>query len=178
MPRLKNIRHELFARERARGVGQMDAYRAVGYTGKTASCARGVARGRGVAARIAELLDDALWSDADDLRPLIDELGRLSVRARAIQSPAGLVAARGLIAEAARLKMLTADRFGTDRFGADGFGADSPRGGRPVRISVADLPPELDSAAWAAKYGAPDSNSDPGPGPGAGPDCGSDEPKT
>lgn len=138
MPMLKNIRHELFCRARVRGVGQMDAYRAVGYTGKNDSNARRIARSAPVEARIKELLDDALWSDADDLRPLIDELGRLSARARSMATPAALVAARGLIAEAARLKILNAERALVDG------------------SAFADLPRELSPEEWLARHGAPD----------------------
>ncbi len=137
MTSLKNARYEAYARARVRGLDPKRAYYAAGYSGEGRNYGR-VEQTPKVIARIEELRGENLWSECEDLGPLIDELGRLVKAAGRLDSAASLVAARGLIAEAARLKILQADRAL----------AQIP--------AIETLRPEMSREEWMATYGEED----------------------
>ncbi len=104
MPKLDNARHEAFAQARVAGASRRDAFRQAGYD----DLGRGIGRvdtRPEVVARLAELEQAARWGGSGDLGPVIDELMGLAQKAGALGTAAGMSAARGLLAEAAKLKM-------------------------------------------------------------------------
>ncbi len=131
MPTLTNPRHEAYARARATGGSKSAAYKEVGYT--DSSNTGRVETIKGVPERIEELRDHIQWGETSDVAPVINELMRLAREAGTFKTAAGMVAARGLLAEAARLK---------------------GRLGEPVAVERETAPrePPLSNADWLAKH--------------------------
>jgi len=96
-------KQEAFARGQARGLTQTEANAAAGYSRRNASR---VAKNPAVQARIAELTKRIAWSETRDVLPLIESLKEAFDKALALDTGASLTAARGLVAEAARLKQM------------------------------------------------------------------------
>ena len=124
-------RREKFAQGLARGLTASRAWAAAGYAPKGPR-ARLVAEREDVKARVTELIRAREWGGSGDLAPVINECMRLALVAGELPSAAGMVAARGLLAEAARLKGL--------------LGAAAPA---PDELSAR---PELTDDEWLAKY--------------------------
>ena len=134
MPKLENAAHEAFAHARARGVKQRDAYLAAGFKGR--SNASRMNTFPDVPKRIEEIKQALLWGGSSDLAPVINLLAVAAEKAIGHNSSASLVAARGLLAELAKLKRLLGESF----------------------VAAAEAPPReapLTSAQWLAKYAPP-----------------------
>jgi len=132
MPILFHTRHEAFAVAHAQGACRVDAYRAAGYKGGPKNAPK-IAKLPRVAARVAELRGQ--WGDSVDLAPVIDAMVRLALTAD-VSTAAGLNAARGLLAEAAKLKMKMAEQ---------GYGEDE----------YEDIPPRVSQEEWVRRYAPP-----------------------
>lgn len=104
MAALKNPKHEAFAQELAKDLAPRAAYAAVGYA--SGWRAGPLAESEEVKERVAEILDHKAWGGSRDLGGLIDELRDAFRAAVSLGSAAGMVAARGLATEAARLKQM------------------------------------------------------------------------
>ena len=132
MPALSDPHEEAFARALARGLSPGMASSEAGY-------ARGRNRGRERAARshVAARVGALQWDEAGDARAMIGALMGLAGTAGQMRSAAAMVAARGLVAEAARLTTRPPER--------------TEAAASAVRIGPMILP--LSDEAWAAKYG-------------------------
>ena len=131
MPTLTNPRHEAYARARATGGSKSAAYKEVGYA--ASSNTGRVETIKGVPERIAELRDHVHWGETSDVAPVINELMRLAREAGAFKTAAGMVAAKGLLAEAARLKGRLAEPITGERI-------------------ASKRNPPLSNAEWLAKH--------------------------
>ncbi len=131
MPKLTNPRHEEFARLRVEGFSRRKAGLLAGF--KSTGTGSWLGKKEDVLARIVALTDEIYWGETSDLAPVINELMRLARDAGGIGSAAGMVAARGLLAEAAKLK---------------------GRLGEPItgERSAAPRNPPLSNADWLAKH--------------------------
>jgi len=106
MRKLENARHEAYAQARARGAKIGDAYVEAGF--KRRSNAWRMNKFEVVNARIEELRADMPWGGATDLTPVISLLGKAAEQAVALNTAASLVAAKGLLVELAKFKLLLA----------------------------------------------------------------------
>jgi hypothetical protein len=106
MRKLENARHEAYAQARARGASVRDAYIEAGFKGRRHAWRMN--RIAAVKVRIEELTADLPWGGTTDLTPVISLLGKAAERAVALNTAASLVAAKGLLVEVAKLKMLLA----------------------------------------------------------------------
>lgn len=131
MPTLINPLHEAYARARAIGHSKNAAYKEAGFAGSGNS--KRVEGIKGMAERIRELCDHIYWGETPDIAPVINELMRLAREAGAFQTAAGMVAAKGLLAEAARLKGRLAEPAAGER-------------------DTAPREPPLSNADWLAKH--------------------------
>jgi hypothetical protein len=106
MPALKNPRHETFAQSLAEDLSPVAAYRASGFNGKprgASTTANRIAKRADVVKRVDELRQDMNWGATSDIPRIINELAWLVRRARTMDSPAALTAAKGILVEMARL---------------------------------------------------------------------------
>ncbi|HZL19468.1 MAG TPA: hypothetical protein VFG23_17165 [Polyangia bacterium] len=103
MAALCNTRHEAFARALARGVSLREATAASGlkYFPKRMQARAATAA---VVARVEELKEEARWRGQQDLKRVFEKLFDLASSASELKTGAALTAARGLLAEAARLR--------------------------------------------------------------------------
>ena len=136
MPPLDNKRHETVARALVAGLSPKTAYQIGGY-GRPAGGAVPLAERPDVTARVAELKDERAGGDSPEIGPVIDELMRLAKISGKLGSAAGMVAARGLLAEAAKLKGLLGE---PTRARAPGSTALEPL--MTVDEWIATLPPQ------------------------------------
>ncbi len=131
---LPDRRLEAFARALARGLSPTKACIEAGYNehGKKAIARSEKAE---VVARKDEIIAQRIGSATRDVGPIIDELVLTALAARKLNSGAALAAARGLLAEAARLKQLL---------------PPTPEESQNARF----VPPEpvMDHAAWMARF--------------------------
>lgn len=104
MAALKNPKREAFARARAKGLAPKAAYAEAGYRSEWRAAA--LAESDEVKERVAEILDHKAWGGSRDLGGVIDELRDAFRAAVKLNTAAGMVAARGLVTEAARLKQM------------------------------------------------------------------------
>ena len=99
----------MFALALATGAPIVEAFSCAGY--KKRKCAAAMARRDDVVTRVAEIKIERAGGGSRDVGPLIDTCMKAIEAAMALGTASGLVAARGLIAEAAKLKqMLPPDR--------------------------------------------------------------------
>ena len=131
MAELEDERREKFAQGLADDMPAWRAWAAAGYAPKGGR-GRIVAQREDVKARVDELVQARKWGGSSDLGPVIDECMRLAKVAGEKDSAAAMVAARGFLVEAARLKGL--------------LGAPAPATG------AADPRPELTDDEWLARY--------------------------
>ena len=134
MAELEDERREKFARGLADGLPAWRAWTAAGYAAKGGR-GRIVAQRKEVKARVDELVQARKWGGSSDLAPVIDECMRLAKVAGDKDSAAAMVAARGFLVEAARLKGLL------------GAAAAAPRAPEPRA--------ELTDDEWLARYAPP-----------------------
>ena len=132
MPPLDNPRHETFARGLARGLSLREASNAAKFFGSLTRIRKRSIR-PAIAVRVAELTDQAQWGGDLQLKAIFEHLVALAKEAGDLKSAAAMVAARGLFAEATRL-----------RTGA--------REARPAETE-APLPPRFDKEEWLAIWG-------------------------
>ena len=107
MPALNNPRWEAFAQGRANGLSLQDSYALAKYKAKPENILRSVkqiAAHADIKARILELQEEMNWGATSDIVVVINELALLARRARTMDTAASLVAARGILAEIAKLK--------------------------------------------------------------------------
>ena len=131
MPTLTNPRHEAYARARATSRWKGVAYKEAGYA--DSSNTGRIETIKGVPERIEELRDHIHWGETADVAPVINELMRLAREAGTFKTAAGMVAAKGLLAEAARLKGRLAEPAAGER-------------------ETAPREPPLSNADWLAKH--------------------------
>jgi hypothetical protein len=131
MPPLPRKGWEKYARGRALGMTQRAAYMNAGYSEKTGNVEH-VAKHPDVMRRVEELKDEFHWGETPDVAPVINELMRLARDAAKVGTVPAMVAARGLLAEAGKLKGRLAER--PDIFDAE-----------PVE-------PPMSKADWVATY--------------------------
>jgi len=107
MTMLAKPRHETFARALARGATQVDAYEEAGYA-RRSDCASRLALKPHVRARLEALRGSLAGGGAPAM--IYADLLRLAHKAEVLGTPAGLSAARGALAAAARLSLIERDR--------------------------------------------------------------------
>jgi hypothetical protein len=105
MAALVNRRHEAFARARAAGAGDFEAYVKAGYEKSSRHWTRIAARAD-VNARTAEIAQENQWGGSRSLGPVINEMMRLAALCGQKDTPAAMAQARAFLVEAARLKEL------------------------------------------------------------------------
>jgi hypothetical protein len=128
MAALENRRMEALAQGLADGLALHAATKAAGYSRQTGESRRRAARAD-VQARVAEIARERRASAAD-LEPVIEQLIGLAAEAGKLGTAAGMTAARGLLSEAARLKLLLPPAPDPNRY----------------------VPPDLTTEQWVAKY--------------------------
>jgi hypothetical protein len=136
MPKLLDARHEAFARARAEGLSIRAAAGRTGYShgGNTSRIDKLPA----VVGRVAELTTQIRRCDEARLEPVIDRLMGLAETAGELRSAAALNAARGLLADAAKLRQqLDAQSF-------------------PTADDYDDIPPSVSEEEWIKKYATPE----------------------
>lgn len=99
-----NKRREAFAQGLARKLKPEEAHVAAGY--KPSRNAAKLAAVKEIKARVEEIAKRIAWGETRDVTPMIEDLKDAFDKAVALGSGAGMVAARGLAAEAAKLKQL------------------------------------------------------------------------
>ena len=105
-------RQEAFARALAMGLSLTAAPTEAGYAGNWKQ-ARARAAGPHIVARLKALRDEPAWDETSDLAGVIKALLRLARKAGDMPTAAAMAAARGLLAEAAKLKSGLRDTAGT-----------------------------------------------------------------
>jgi hypothetical protein len=104
MPRLQSDLHEDYARARAQGLLCKAAYARAGYEGRSGGYAYKINGRSEVKARVAELIALARLCDEARPEPMIVKLMELAQTAAKLGTGSGLNAAKGLLAEAAKLR--------------------------------------------------------------------------
>ena len=104
-----------FALVLAKGLAPKAAYSAAGYA--SGWRAGPLSESEKVKERVAEILDHKAWGGSRELGELIDELRDAFRAAVKLNTAAGMVAARGLATEAARLKQMLPREEGTGSVG-------------------------------------------------------------
>ncbi len=127
---LRNRKREAFALAMARGAAPLEACVAAGYKRCSTQAGR-IKSLPEVIEREKQLREDLAWGGSGDLAPVINEMRRLAKKSGELKSAAGMMAAKGLLVEAARLKGLL-----------------------PKRGALDDLPPELTDEEWMLRYGS------------------------
>ena len=102
---MRNAGHEAFAQALARGATPREASEKVGYAAHARQAPRVAARAD-VIKRTAQIRQELAWGGSGDLKPVIDEMMRLAKEAGKLKTAAGMIAAKGFLVEAARLKGL------------------------------------------------------------------------
>ncbi len=115
-------RQEALSRALAMGLSWAAASTAAGYAGDRRR-ARRRAAAPDVAARVKALGDEPAWDETSDVAGVIRALLRLARKAGDMQTAAAMAAARGLLAEAAKLKSGLREEVYTD----DGVATVDPR---------------------------------------------------
>ena len=136
MPTLSVPRQEAFARALAMELPQTGASSEAGYT-KDWRHARERAETPDILARVTALRDALQLDETSDVAPVIEALMRLAKKAGDMPTAAGMAAARGLLAEAAKLKGRLQDKGET--------------AGRVEPVDPRYLP--LSHEDWMAEYG-------------------------
>lgn len=108
MSQLENPRHEAFAQARARNVARGLAYAQAGFNSPARNAHR-LAKNAKINERITEIREDLPWGGSSDLAPVIRLLADAAKRAVLQDTPAAFVAARGLLSEVAKLKIVMGD---------------------------------------------------------------------
>jgi hypothetical protein len=90
-----------------------------------------------IKARVEEIMRRIGWSETRDVKEIIEDLKEAFHKAVELDSAAGMVAARGLAAEAAKLKQLLP------------LGEEEEEDGRSSRMQT------LTEAEWTKLYGPP-----------------------
>ena len=103
MPSVSRDRHEAFAQALARGLAFREAAAAAGYKSFGGSVLA-MAKSEWMVNRIAEIDARARGGGSSDVSPIIDDLMRLAGVAEKMGTAAGMMAAKHLLAEAAKLK--------------------------------------------------------------------------
>jgi len=129
-------RQEAFARGLAMGLSQREAGADAGYYRDWKQARERAAR-PDIVARATALRDERHWDGTADVAPVINALMRLARKAGDMPTAAAMAAARGLLAEAAKLKGRLEDKI------------ETPSEATP--ISPRFLP--LSDEDWVAKYG-------------------------
>ncbi len=137
MPALSFARDEALARALAMGRSQGAAGAEAGYARRHGRGALRAAR-PDIVARARELGDARQWGEACDAVEMIRALMRLAGQAGQMRTAAAMVAARGLVAEAAKLDQRIDEARRETRDGAP-----------PITPAYRPLSDE----EWAAKYG-------------------------
>lgn len=109
MPALTNPKHERFAQERAKGTGQFEAYRLVGYAGDEAHASRLEARAD-VRGRIAELQERAAIRTELTAASITERLLSIADKAEQTNAAPGLGVARQALMDAAKLNGLVVEK--------------------------------------------------------------------
>ena len=112
MAALPDPRREAFARALAMGLSWIAASADAGYAGNR-KLARERAAAPEIVARVKALRDEPAWDETSDLAGVINALLRLARKAGDMPTAAAMAAARGLLAEAAKLKSGLRDTAGT-----------------------------------------------------------------
>jgi len=136
MPPLPVPREETFARALSIGVSWNAASTEAGY-GRHWERGRERAARPEIVARASEVGEALTWGEACEVSEMIRALMRLAGKAGQMQTAAAMVAARGLVAEAAKLNQRTLERRETPEI---------------VAHDIARYMP-LSDEDWAAKYG-------------------------
>lgn len=136
MPPLPVLREEAFARALAMGLSLTEACIEAGYIGNWKQARKRAAR-PDIVARVTALRDERHWDGTADVAPVINALMRLARKAGDMPTAAAMAAARGLLAEAAKLKDRLEDKVGT------------PSEATPIAPQFLPLSDE----DWAVKYG-------------------------
>ncbi len=100
---LRNRRREAFALAMARGAAPLEACVAAGYKRCSTQAGR-IKKLPEVVEREEQLREALAWGGSGDLAPVINEMRRLAVAAGELKTAAGMMAAKGFLVEAARLK--------------------------------------------------------------------------
>ena len=137
MPPLPIPREEALAHVLAMGLSRSMAGGEAGYAKHWKHVREREAR-PDIVARARELGDARQWGETRDASEMIGALMRLAGKAGRMRTAAAMVAARGLVAEAAKLEQRIDDKRG-----------ETPDGAPP--ITTAFLP--LSDEDWTAKYG-------------------------
>lgn len=127
MAALHSPRREAFAQGLALGAAPVTAWQGAGYV-RHMGRATAAAAEKDVAARVVEIELERAGGGSTDLAPLIDRCITLADKAGDLGTAAGMVAARGFLVEAARLK-----------------------GMLPAPMA-SEIIPTLSDEAWMAKY--------------------------
>ncbi len=138
MAAFNSARREALAQGLARGLSLKAASEAAGYRSST-SRTRGRSASAAVKARVEEIKEAARWAGQDDLAWIFAELMRLAKAAGKLETAAGMSAAKGLLAEAARLR---------ERLASPEASADAGGGGWVTPAPV----PKLTKAEWLAAF--------------------------
>jgi hypothetical protein len=128
-----NKRQEAFAHGLARGMTLREADVAAGYPSKGRS---GKPAKQEIKARVEEIAPRIDWGETRGVKSLIEDLKVTFDKAVALNSAAGMAAARGLAAEAAKLKQVLPRE-------------PEPQDGRAERMRI------LTEAEWIKLYGRP-----------------------
>jgi hypothetical protein len=132
-----NVRQEAFAQAFAKGLRREDAYHLAGFTGHGDASSK-IQKIPKVADRVAELTAMNLWGGSADLAPVINELMRLAKEAGELKTAAGMNAAKGLLSEAAKLKLQLPAQALKQRDWSD------------------VIPPRMSEEEWIRTYAIPD----------------------
>jgi hypothetical protein len=127
MAALDDTRREALAQGLADGLALHAATKAAGYSRQTGESRRPAARAD-IQARVAEIASERRAAAAA-LEPVIDKLMDLAAEAGKLGTAAGMAAARGLLSEAARVKLLLPPAPDPNRY----------------------VPPDLTTEQWVAK---------------------------
>jgi hypothetical protein len=100
------VKQEAFAQAMARGASPQRAHEEAGY--KSHGNAARMAEDKKIAGRVREIKRGRAAGDSRDVGPIINDLVAAAKKAIKLNTASGFIAARGLLAEAARQKMRVA----------------------------------------------------------------------
>lgn len=104
MPALNNPRHEALAKALSRGVSVREATIEVGLSPRHVGRILALSSREDFDARVAELREAAEWGEDLALKPIHDQALKLANAAAKLESAAAMMAAKALLAEAARIR--------------------------------------------------------------------------